>query len=317
MLLYFQITYDTEVFIMREPTLVILAAGMGSRFGGLKQIMAVDDFGHAIIDFSLYDAYRAGFRKVAFIIKHEIEEDFKAAVGRRMEKYFDVKYVYQQLDLLPEGYSVPEGRVKPWGTGHAVLCCRGIVDGPFAVINADDFYGRAAYEAMYDFLSKERSGTEHAMVAYQLRNTVTETGYVARGICQVENGLLTDVVERTHIEKHGEVISFTEDGESYTPLPADVPVSMNCWAFSNSMLDELYKRFPAWLDANLSVNPTKCEYFLPFVTNAMIKDGEGTVAVLPCHEQWYGMTYKEDFPTVVNAIKALRDEGVYPEKLLD
>lgn len=302
---------------MREPTLVILAAGMGSRFGGLKQIIAVDDFGHAIIDFSLYDAYRAGFRKVAFIIKHEIEEDFKAAVGRRMEKYFDVKYVYQQLDLLPEGYSVPEGRVKPWGTGHAVLCCRGIVDGPFAVINADDFYGRAAYEAMYDFLSKERPGTEHAMVAYQLRNTVTETGYVARGICQVENGLLTDVVERTHIEKHGEVISFTEDGESYTPLPADVPVSMNCWAFSNSMLDELYKRFPAWLDANLSVNPTKCEYFLPFVTNAMIKDGEGTVAVLPCHEQWYGMTYKEDFPTVVNAIKALRDEGVYPEKLLD
>lgn len=302
---------------MREPTLVILAAGMGSRFGGLKQIMAVDDFGHAIIDFSLYDAYRAGFRKVAFIIKHEIEEDFKAAVGRRMEKYFDVKYVYQQLDLLPEGYSVPEGRVKPWGTGHAVLCCRGIVDGPFAVINADDFYGRAAYEAMYDFLSKERPGTEHAMVAYQLRNTVTETGYVARGICQVENGLLTDVVERTHIEKHGEVISFTEDGESYTPLPADVPVSMNCWAFSNSMLDELYKRFPAWLDANLPVNPTKCEYFLPFVTNAMIKDGEGTVAVLPCREQWYGMTYKEDFPTVVNAIKALRDEGVYPEKLLD
>lgn len=302
---------------MREPTLVILAAGMGSRFGGLKQIMAVDDFGHAIIDFSLYDAYRAGFRKVAFIIKHEIEEDFKAAVGRRTEKYFDVKYVYQQLDLLPEGYSVPEGRVKPWGTGHAVLCCRGIVDGPFAVINADDFYGRTAYEEMYAFLSTERPGTEHAMIAYQLRNTVTETGYVARGICQVENGLLTDVVERTHIEKHGEVISFTEDGESYTPLPADVPVSMNCWAFSNSMLDELYKRFPAWLDANLSVNPTKCEYFLPFVTNAMIKDGEGTVAVLPCHEQWYGMTYKEDFPTVVNAIKALRDEGVYPEKLLD
>ena len=317
MLLYFQITYDTEVFIMREPTLVILAAGMGSRFGGLKQIMAVDDFGHAIIDFSLYDAYRAGFRNVAFIIKHEIEEDFKAAVGRRMEKYFDVKYVYQQLDLLPEGYNVPEGRVKPWGTGHAVLCCRGIVDGPFAVINADDFYGRAAYEAMYAFLSTERPGTEHAMIAYQLRNTVTETGYVARGICQVENGLLTDVVERTHIEKHGEVISFTEDGESYTPLPADVPVSMNCWAFSNSMLDELYKRFPAWLDANLPVNPTKCEYFLPFVTNAMIEDGEGTVAVLPCHEQWYGMTYKEDIPTVVNAIKALRDEGVYPEKLLD
>ena len=194
---------------MREPTLVILAAGMGSRFGGLKQIMAVDDFGHAIIDFSLYDAYRAGFRKVAFIIKHEIEEDFKAAVGRRTEKYFDVKYVYQQLDLLPEGYSVPEGRVKPWGTGHAVLCCRGIVDGPFAVINADDFYGRTAYEEMYAFLSTERPGTEHAMIAYQLRNTVTETGYVARGICQVENGLLTDgahahrKARRSHIFHRG------------------------------------------------------------------------------------------------------------------
>ena len=225
--------------------------------------------------------------------------------------------LHRVVKVLPEGYIVPEGRVKPWGTGHAVLCCRGIVDGPFAVINADDFYGRTAYEEMYAFLSTERPGTEHAMIAYQLRNTVTETGYVARGICQVENGLLTDVVERTHIEKHGEVISFTEDGENYTHLPADVPVSMNCWAFSNSMLDELYKRFPAWLDANLPVNPTKCEYFLPFVTNAMIKDGEGTVAVLPCHEQWYGMTYKEDFPTVVNAIKALRDEGVYPEKLLD
>lgn len=188
------------------------------------------------------------------------------------------------------------------------------MDGPFAVINADDFYGRTAYEEMYAFLSTERPGTEHAMIAYHLRNTVTETGYVARGICQVENGLLTDVVERTHIEKHGEVISFTEDGESYTPLPADVPVSMNCWAFSNSMLDELYKRFPAWLDANLPVNPTKCEYFLPFVTNAMIKDGEGTVAALPCREQWYGMTYKEDFPTVVNAIKALRDGGVLSRK---
>ena len=218
---------------------------------------------------------------------------------------------------LPEGFSIPEGRKKPWGTGHAVLCCRGVVDGPFAVINADDFYGAGAYKAMYDFLSGSRKQSEYAMVGYRLRNTVTENGSVARGVCDIENGYLVDITERTHIEKHGEVIAFTEDGESYTPLPADVPVSMNSWAFSNSMLDELYKRFPAWLDANLPVNPTKCEYFLPFVTNAMIKDGEGTVAVLPCHEQWYGMTYKEDFPTVVNAIKALREDGVYPEKLLD
>ena len=300
---------------MREPTLVILAAGMGSRFGGLKQIMAVDDFGHAIIDFSLYDAYRAGFRKVAFIIKHEIEEDFKAAVGRRMEKYFDVKYVYQQLDLLPEGYSVPEGRVKPWGTGHAVLCCRGIVDGPFAVINADDFYGRTAYEEMYAFLSTERPGTEHAMIAYQLRNTVTETGYVARGICQVENGLLTDVVERTHIEKRGADAAYTEDGETFVPLSGDATVSMNFWGFSPMMLEQLNARFPAFLDKNLPVNPLKCEYFLPFVANEQLKEGLATVKILDCSETWYGMTYREDLDSVKLAIADMKSRGIYPDKL--
>ena len=204
---------------MQEPTLVILAAGMGSRFGGLKQIMPVDEHGHAIIDFSLFDAYRVGFRHVAFIIKKEIEEDFKTAVGKRMEKYFDVKYVFQSTDKLPEGYSLPEGRVKPWGTGHAVLCCRGIVDGPFAVINADDFYGPAAYKALYDFLAAERPANEHAMVAYLLRNTVTENGYVSRGICQVEDGCLTDVVERVHIEKRGADAAFTEDAEKLFLCP--------------------------------------------------------------------------------------------------
>ena len=187
-----------------EPTLVILAAGMGSRFGGLKQITAVDEMGHAIIDYSMFDAYRAGFRKVCFIIKHEIEDDFKASVGKRMEKVFDVQYVYQQLDCLPEGYSVPEGRVKPWGTAHAVLCCAGTVEGPFAVINADDFYGPGAFSALYDFLKNDTNDREQCMVAYQLRNTVTEHGHVASGICQVENGLLTDVVERLHIEKRGD-----------------------------------------------------------------------------------------------------------------
>ena len=218
-----------------EPTLVILAAGMGSRFGGLKQITPVDEYGHAIIDFSLYDAYRAGFRKVAFIIKHEIEEDFKAAVGRRMEKYFDVKYVFQQLDKLPAGYAVPEGRVKPWGTGHAVLCAKDAIDGPFAVINADDFYGPSAYQALYDFLAADGDETEHAMVGYLLRNTVTEHGTVARGICQVENGLLTGVVERTKIKKDGEDAAFTEDdGESWTPLSGESVVSMNFWGFKHS-----------------------------------------------------------------------------------
>ena len=302
---------------MQQPTLVILAAGMGSRFGGLKQITAVDDHGHAIIDFSLYDAYRAGFRKVVFIIKHEIEENFKNFIGKRMEKYFDVKYVYQQLDMLPEGYAVPEGRVKPWGTGHAVLCCRGVVDGPFAVINSDDYYGPSAYQKLYDFLTSERDENEHAMVAYLLKNTVTENGSVARGVCQVEDGCLTDVVERTKIFKDGENGKYTEDGVTFYPLSGETPVSMNCWAFSNSMLQQLADDFPAWLDENLPKNPEKCEFFLPFVVNDMIKAGKGKVKVLRCGEAWYGVTYKEDMDSVVSAIRNMRAQGLYPEALLD
>lgn len=302
---------------MQEPTLVILAAGMGSRFGGLKQITPVDGHGHVIIDFSLYDAYRAGFRKVAFIIKHEIEDDFKEFIGRRMEKYFDVKYIYQQLDRLPAGYGVPEGRVKPWGTGHAVLCAASAVDGPFAVINSDDFYGRSAYTALYDYLVSDKPENEHAMVAYLLKNTVTENGYVARGICRVEDGYLTDVVERTHIEKRGADAAYTEDGESFVMLPGSTQVSMNCWAFSHSMMDELTKRFPAWLDENLPVNPMKCEYFLPFVANALIKAGEGRVKVLNCRETWYGVTYKEDLGKFEEAMAGMRRKGIYPESLLD
>lgn len=302
---------------MQEPTLVILAAGMGSRFGGLKQITPVDEHGHAIIDFSLFDAYRAGFRRVAFIIKHEIEADFKAVVGRRAEKYFDVRYVYQQIENLPEGYSVPEGRTKPWGTGHAVLCAAQAVDGPFAVINADDFYGRTAYTALYDYLTGERPENEHAMVAYQLKKTVTESGSVARGICRVEDGFLTDVVERTRIEKRGSDAAYTEDGENWLPLSGELPVSMNCWAFSHSMMDELIKRFPAWLDENVPKNPMKCEYFLPSVANALIKDGEGSVRVLNCHETWYGVTYKEDLQSFKDTMKRMRTEGIYPEALLD
>ena len=302
---------------MSEPTLVILAAGMGSRFGGLKQIMSVDDRGHAIIDYSLFDARRAGFKKVAFIIKHEIEADFKAAVGKRMEKYFDVEYVFQQLDRLPAGYEAPSGRVKPWGTGHAVLCAKDQVRGPFAVINADDFYGPTAYKALYDFLAADRPANEHAMIAYLLRNTVTENGHVARGICQVEDGFLTDVVERTHIEKRGEDGAYTEDGVNFVPLSGDVPVSMNCWAFGHAMMDELEGKFPAWLDEALRTNPQKAEYFLPFVANDSIKAGRATVRVLPCHEQWYGMTYKEDMQSVKDALARMREEGVYPDILLD
>ena len=303
---------------MSEPTLVILAAGMGSRFGGLKQITPVDPYGHAIIDFSLFDAWRAGFRKVAFIIKHEIEEDFKAAVGRRMEKYFDVKYVFQQLDKLPAGYAVPEGRVKPWGTGHATLCAKDAIDGPFAVINADDFYGPSAYRALYDFLAAPGEENGHAMVGYLLRNTVTEHGTVARGICEVDGqGLLTGVVERTKIRKEGENAAYTEDGETWIPLSGESVVSMNFWGFRHSMLEELEKRFPAWLDQNLPANPLTCEYFLPLVANALIQEREGTIRVLNCHETWHGITYREDMDSVVSYIASLREQGVYPQTLLD
>ena len=300
---------------MTEPTLVIMAAGMGSRFGGLKQITSVDDMGHAIIDFSLFDARRAGFKKIAFIIKHEIEDDFKAAVGSRMEKYFDVKYIYQQLDKLPAGYAIPEGRVKPWGTGHAVMCCRDEIDGPFAVINADDFYGKGAYEAIYNFLKEDRDASEYAMVGYKLKNTVTENGHVARGICEIENGFLRGITERTHIEKRGENAAYTEDGESFTEVSGDVTVSMNFWGFSTQMLNELYARFPAFLDKNLESNPLKCEYFLPFVANEQLEEGIASVRILDCNETWYGMTYREDLDSVREAIADMKAKGIYPDKL--
>jgi hypothetical protein len=292
-----------------------MAAGMGSRFGGLKQITAIDAEGHAIIDFSLFDACRAGFRNIVFIIKREIEDSFRAAIGTRMEKYFDVKYVYQQLDVLPEGYTVPAGREKPWGTGHAVMCCRGVVEGPFAVINADDFYGAGAYRTMYDFLSGDRKPGEYAMVGYKLRNTVTENGSVARGVCDTENGYLVDITERTHIEKRGENAAYTEDGEHFVPLSGDATVSMNFWGFSTMMLDELYARFPAFLDKSLPVNPLRCEYFLPFVANEQLREGLATVSILDCNETWYGMTYREDLDSVKAAIADMKARGIYPERL--
>ena len=240
-----------------EPTLVIMAAGMGSRFGGLKQMTPVDEEGHFIIDFSLYDAYRAGFRRVAFIIKREIEQTFRKTIGARMEKWFHVDYVYQELDRLPEGFAVPEGRKKPWGTAHAVACCRGVVEGPFAVINSDDFYGRGAYEEIYRFLTEHETPHHYAMLGYQLRNTVTEFGSVARGVCHVQDGMLLDITERTKIFKRGQDAAYTEDGETFVPLSGDTQVSMNFWGFTPEILDEIWDAFPAFLTENLPVNPEK------------------------------------------------------------
>lgn len=301
---------------MKKPTLVVMAAGMGSRFGGLKQMTPIDPQGNSIIQYSLYDARLAGFDKVVFIIKHEIEHDFREKVGRGVEPYFDVSYVFQELtSCLPQGFTVPEGRTKPWGTGHAVLCARDVIDGPFAVINSDDFYGRGAFTAIGGFLTGQHADNAYAMVGYRLHNAMTEHGSVARGVCELRDGYLTGITERTHIEKRGDDAAYTEDGEHFIPLSGSLPVSMNFWGFKQTMMQELKEHFPAWLDENLPVNPLKCEYFLPFVANALIKEGRGTIRVLPCHETWHGITYKEDMPSVVGSIAAMRKAGVYPEKL--
>lgn len=299
----------------QEPVLVVMAAGMGSRFGGLKQMTPVDDEGCFIIDYSLYDAYRAGFRRVAFIIKKELEEAFRQTVGHRMERFFEVHYIYQELTRLPEGYAVPEGRQKPWGTAHAVACCRGVVDAPFAAINADDFYGRGAFEAVYRFLKENTDENAYCMAGYRLRNTLTENGSVARGVCEVENGLLTGVTERTKIFKRGENAAFTEDGETFTELSGDALVSMNFWGFTPHFLDVIWDRFPAFLDGGLRENPMKCEFYLPSVVNSELQDGRATVCLLPCDEVWHGVTYKEDLESVVSALAALHREGVYPPRL--
>ncbi len=300
---------------MERPTLIVMAAGMGSRFGGLKQIEPVDEQGHSIMDFSLFDAYRAGFRDIAFVIKPEMDELFREKVGTRMEQYFHVNYIYQTTDKLPEGYAVPEGRVKPWGTGHAVLCCREAVRGPFAVINADDFYGPSAFSAIYDFLTTNSDEGCYAMVGYRVGNTVTEHGSVSRGVCRVENGMLTDIVERAKIYKRGRGAAYTEDGETFVELPGDTLVSMNMWGFTHGMMEQLNARFPRFLDEKLPVDPIKCEYFLPFVVDEQIKQGVAGVRVLPCEEVWYGVTYREDLEGVRAAIADMKARGIYTAQL--
>lgn len=304
---------------MKKPVLVIMAAGMGSRYGGLKQIDPVDEQGHIIMDFSIFDAKRAGFEKVVFIIKKENEADFKEAVGNRMAEQMEVAYVYQDLHNIPEGFEVPEGRVKPWGTAHAVLSAIDEIDGPFAVINADDYYGRDAFQVIYDYLATHEDDDKYryTMVGYKLENTVTDNGHVARGVCDTnEAGELVRITERTRIEKRNGGIAYSEDdGASWTELPGDTLVSMNMWGFTRSILDEIKAGFPAFLEKRLVSNPMKCEYFLPAVVSTLLEEGRATVAVLASADKWYGVTYKEDKPVVVQAIKKMKAEGRYPEKL--
>lgn len=304
---------------MKKPALVVMAAGMGSRYGGLKQIDPIDREGHIIMDFSIYDAVKAGFGKVIFIIKKENEADFKAAIGDRISEQIETEYVFQDLHNLPEGYEVPDGRVKPWGTGHAVLSCLDVIDGPFAVVNADDYYGQNAFRMAYDFLTSHQDDEKYhyMMVGYMLENTLTENGHVARGVCETdENGYLTGIHERTRIEKRTDGPAYTEDdGATWTALPQESIVSMNMWGFTESILQELKARFSVFLDENLEKNPLKCEYFLPFVVDELLSEGKADVRVLKSLDRWYGVTYKEDKEVVVKAIQGLKDKGLYPQKL--
>lgn len=303
---------------MKEPILVILAAGMGSRYGGLKQMDPVGPSGEAILDYSVFDAKRAGFKRVIFLIKHEIEEDFKQVVGSRIEKHIDVTYAFQQLDMLPEGCTVPEGRKKPWGTGHAVLCCQDYIDAPFLVINADDYYGVEAYKLAYEKLCRlqDDDKARYFMVGYELRNTLTENGYVSRGVCATdEKGFLTTVTERTHIIGTCDGPMFTEDKAVYHRLPEDVPVSMNMFGFTPSIIEEMKATFPAFHRKAMAENPEKAEYYLPMVVNGMLEKDAATVEVLKCPSRWYGVTYQEDKPQVKAALAKMAADGLYPTPL--
>ncbi|MGI6732273.1 MAG: nucleotidyltransferase family protein [Anaerovoracaceae bacterium] len=303
---------------MKEPVLIVMAAGMGSRYGGLKQIDPVGSAGELIIDFSLYDAVMAGFKKAIFIIKKEMEEDFRDLMKDGADRFIDIEYAFQDINDLPEGYEVPEGRVKPWGTCHAVLSAKHLVEGPFAVINADDYYGAGAFQIMYDFLAKAESRDPYSfcMVGYKLENTLTESGHVARGVCEItEDGYLSEITERTKIMWRNGEIQYEEEDGTWVSVAEGRTVSMNFWGFTTSMMKEMEERFPAFLDKTLVENPLKGEYFLPLVVDQLLQEKKATVKVLPSRDKWYGVTYKEDKQSVVDALQSMKDKGLYPEKL--
>ena len=305
----------------KQPVVVIMAAGMGSRYGGLKQIDPVGSQGEAILDYSLFDAYEAGFRRAVIIIKEAIRKDFMDTVGKRLEKCpMEIRYAYQEMDKIPAGFSIPEGRVKPWGTSHAVLCAKEEIDGaPFAVLNSDDYYGKDAFKVIYDYLctAEDKEKADYCMVGYLLGNTVTEHGSVARGVCVAnEEGYLTDIAERLRIEKYENGIHFTEDdGATWTDLAADTIVSMNMWGFTPGFLDKLDAGFPAFLETAVPGNPAKAEYLLPRSVDALIKQGVASVKVLTSADKWYGVTYAQDKPVVVAALAELTKAGKYPDGL--
>ena len=302
-----------------KPTLIIMAAGMGSRYGGLKQVDRITDAGEIILDFSLYDAMMAGFGRAVFVIKEEHRDLFRELVDDRAGRFMKIEYAYQKLDDIPEGVKTPEGREKPWGTGHAVLACRHLIKGPFAVINADDYYGPGGFAAVYDYLAGHEDGDmyDYCMVGYQLKNTVTENGHVARGVCEAdEKGHLRKVTERTKIMRRDGAIAYTEDdGESWTELDENTIVSMNFWGFSHSMMKELENGLPEFFEKEVPKNPLKSEYYLPAAADRLIQEGKARVKILTSRDRWYGVTYKEDREDVKNALESMKDKGMYPEKL--
>ncbi len=288
----------------KDITLVVMAAGMGSRFGGLKQMEPVGPNGEVILDFSAYDAIKAGFTKIVFVIKHEIEADFKAIVGNHIGEKIKVEYAFQEVADLPDGFKCPTDRTKPWGTAQAILACKNIVKEPFAVVNADDYYGKTAFKKVADFLRED--GNDYAMVGFRLENTLTENGYVSRGVCEIDNGILTSVTERTKILD----CKFTEDdGATWEALSPDSVVSMNLWGFKPDLFGYIEEGFKAFLSEKLNV--PKAEYYLPTVVSQLIDNGEKQVKVLVAEDKWYGVTYKEDKPNVVNALTKMVNDGLY------
>lgn len=304
---------------MAKPTLVIMAAGMGSRFGGLKQIEPVSGKDEIILDFSLFDALRAGFDRAVIIIKRENEADFRRLIDHKAGQHMKIEYAYQDINDIPEGFAIPEGRTKPWGTAHAVLAARHLVDGNFCVINSDDYYGPEAFKLMYDFLESANDADlyNYCMVGYQVQNTLTENGHVSRGVCSVDGaGYLADIVERTKIMWHDGRICYTEDdGATWVEVAEGTTVSMNFWGFTPSILREMEAGLPAFLTETLAKNPQKGEYLLPKCVDELIKAGRAQAKVLTSHDRWYGVTYKEDKESVVASLQALKDKGLYPEEL--
>lgn len=296
-------------------TLLILAAGMGSRYGGLKQLDPITENGEFIIDFSVYDAVKSGFDKIVFVIKEENLEDFRDTIGKRFEDKVKVEYAFQKLDDLPEGFSVPAGRVKPWGTAQAMLAARNIVKEPFAVINADDFYGRSAYESLAKHLGNvdvSSDVAQYCMVGYVLEKTLTENGTVSRGVCEVNDGKLVDVIERTKISRAGDVAVYS-DGEEEIKIPLDAIVSMNCWGFTPDIFEKVQDGFAKFLAADNG--DIKREYYLPFAVKEIMERKECSVSVYSSRDSWYGVTYREDRDSVVNSLAKLKTDGVYPQKL--